>query len=182
MSDDLKNELLEEPQQPSEILEEAPIPGPLEPPMEELEKLRAELEEQKDKYIRLFAEFDNYKKRTAKERIELIRSASKDIVVNMLPVLDDFERAMKLAEEQKNDAIFPEGMRLVYHKMLGILQSQGLQAMESTGQDFNPEVHEAVSEIAAPNEELKGKVIETIEKGYFLNEKIIRYAKVVVAR
>jgi molecular chaperone GrpE len=148
----------------------------------ELDALNAELAGQKDKYIRLAAEFDNYKKRTVKERIELIRNASQELIQDMLVILDDFERAKKLSEEENNEQIFPEGMKLVYQKFTGILHAKGLEAMSSDGVAFDPEIHEAITEFPAPSEEMKGKVIETIEKGYTLNHKIIRFAKVVVAK
>jgi molecular chaperone GrpE len=111
------------------------------------DKLEAELAEQKDKYLRLFAEFDNYKKRTTRERIELIKTAAQEFIQTILPVLDDFDRAQKLAEEQKNDLIFPEGMKLMHHKLIGIMKNSGVEAMESNGMPFDPNIHEAITEI-----------------------------------
>jgi molecular chaperone GrpE len=141
------------------------------------------IEELKDKYLRLFAEFDNYKKRTVRERLELMRSASQDIMTAILPVLDDFDRAIVNAREKQADQDpVVEGLFLVYHKMQTLLQQKGLRAMDSTGLAFDPEMHEAVTEIPAPAEEQKGTVIDTLEKGYTLNDKIIRYAKVVVGK
>ena len=136
----------------------------------------------KDKYLRLFAEFDNFKKRNIKERLELIRSASRETIENILPVLDDFDRAKKSAEDETNAEQFSEGVQLVYHKIYQVLENKGLKSMETNGQAFDPEFHEAISEIPAPNAEMKGKIIDTIEKGYFLNDVIIRHAKVVVGR
>lgn len=146
------------------------------------EKLEAELAEQKDKYLRLFAEFDNYKKRTTRERIELIKTAAQDFVQTILPVMDDFDRAQKLAEEQKNDLIFPEGMKLMHHKLISIMKNSGVEAMQSNGMPFDPNIHEAITEIPAPSEEMKGKIVDTVEKGYYMHDKIIRFAKVVVGK
>ncbi len=141
----------------------------------ELQTVQKDYDELKDKYMRIFAEFDNYKRRAVKERYDLIKTASQDIVTALLPVLDDFDRA------KRNDEV-SEGINLIYNKLHAILQSKGLETMESNGQLFNPEFHEALTEITAPNEELKGKVVDTIEKGYQLGDKIIRYAKVVVGK
>jgi len=146
----------------------------------EIEQLKNDLGEMKDKYLRVFAEFDNYRKRTLKERQDIIKLASRDCLGAMLPAIDDFARAIKLAEENKDEAGMPEGVVLIYTKLFKSLEQQGIKEMESTGQDFDPELHEALTKIPAPTEEMKGKVIETIEKGYYLNDKIIRYAKVVV--
>ncbi|MEZ5032400.1 MAG: nucleotide exchange factor GrpE [Saprospiraceae bacterium] len=141
----------------------------------------SETEDLKDKYLRLFAEFDNYKKRTIRERLDLMKSASQDMMTAILPVLDDFDRARKNAESQgKTEDPVLEGLLLVYHKLYGILKNKGLEDMDPTGEPFDPEFHEAITEIPAPTPEMKGKVIDTIEKGYRLNDKIIRYAKVVV--
>ncbi len=141
----------------------------------------AESEDLKDKYLRLFAEFDNYKKRTIRERLELMKSASQDMMTAILPVLDDFDRAQKNAESQEktNDPVL-EGLLLVHTKLYGILKQKGLEDMNPTGEEFDPELHEAITEIPAPSPDMKGKVIDTIEKGYRLNDKIIRHAKVVV--
>jgi molecular chaperone GrpE len=148
--------------------------------LEEVENSE-ESEELKEKYLRLFAEFDNYKKRVVRERLDLLKSASQDTMTALLPVLDDFERAMKNAEALgKQDDPVLEGLLLVYHKLSGILKHKGLTEMDSTGQDFDPEWHEALTEVPAPTPDLKGKVLDTVEKGYKLNDKIIRYAKVVV--
>ncbi|MBP8725895.1 MAG: nucleotide exchange factor GrpE [Saprospiraceae bacterium] len=155
----------------------AELPAP-----DALDLMREELAEQKDKYIRLYAEFDNFKKRSLKEKIELIRNASQEVIQDLLVVLDDFERAEKLSQEHQRNDIYPEGMRLVHQKLVGILQAKGLESVESTGQRFDPSVHEAVTEIAAPTEAMRGKVVDTLEKAYLLNQKIIRFAKVVVAK
>ncbi len=140
-----------------------------------------ESDDLKDKYLRLFAEFDNYKKRTIRERLDLMKSASQDMMTAILPVLDDFDRAQKNAEAQEKtgDPVL-EGLLLVHTKLYGILKQKGLEDMDPSGEDFDPELHEAITEIPAPTPAMKGKVIDTIEKGYRLNDKIIRYAKVVV--
>lgn len=143
-----------------------------------LENTIAEL---KEKNLRLLAEFENYKKRTTRERLELMNSASKDVIVSLLPVLDDFERAKKHAEESSGET-FSEGVRLVYNRLTNILQSTGLKPMESMGETFDAELHEAITEVPAPTEDLKGKVLDVIEKGYMLNDKIIRHAKVIVGK
>ncbi len=148
--------------------------------MQEIETLKAEIEEAKDKYLRLFAEFDNFKKRSVKERFELMKTAAQETITSLLPVLDDFDRAKKSAESGAES--FSEGVQLVYNKLFSTLEHKGLKAMESTGVDFDPEWHEAITDIPAPSEEMKGKIIDTIENGYTLNEKIIRSAKVVVAK
>lgn len=141
-----------------------------------------QIAELKDKYVRLFAEFENYKRRTAKERIELIKTASQDAIAALLPVIDDFDRAKKIADDPESTEQFSDGVTLVYDKLKKTLANKGLKAMESTGEDFDPEYHEAITEIPAPIEDMKGKVIDTVETGYFLNDKIIRYAKVVVGK
>ena len=135
-----------------------------------------------DKHLRLHAEFENFKRRTAKERIDLYKNAGEDTLVTLLPILDDFERAIKAKsnsqEEQKED----EGVLLIYNKMKSALELKGLKAMEDViGKDLNTDFHEAITNIPSPSEEMKGKIIDVIEKGYFLNDKVIRYAKVVVA-
>ena len=143
-------------------------------------ELAAAVRELKDKHLRLLAEFDNYKKRTMRERLDLLNSASKDVMVSLLPVLDDFDRAKKSADDPNNEEVFSEGVTMVYNRLYNILQNLGLKAMTSTGEPFDAEYHEAITEIPAPNENMKGKVIDTLEKGYMLNDKIIRHAKVVV--
>lgn len=144
--------------------------------------LTAKIEELKDKYVRLFADFDNYKKRVAKERLELIKDAGKDVILNLLPVLDDFERAIKAAEKAQDVEAVKEGMALIYNKLNKNLEQKGLKSMDSKGQAFDSSYHEAITEIPAPTADLKGKVVDEVEKGYYLNDKIIRYAKVVVGK
>lgn len=153
-------------------------------PQEEdkLAQLEQKIEEQKDKYLRLFADFDNYKKRAAKERLELIKDAGRDMMSVFLPVLDDFKRAIKSSEDAEDADGLREGMILIHNKMQKSLEQKGLKPMESMGEPFDPELHEALTEIPAPSEEQKGKVVDVIEDGYFLNDKILRHAKVVVGK
>ena len=148
----------------------------------EIEKLEAALAEQKDKYLRLAAEFDNFKRRTAKERLELIQTASKDALIALLDVLDDVDRAEKQVNATSDIASQKEGIQLVFNKIRSVMQSKGVKAMESINTNFDYEKHEAITEITAPTEDLKGKVIDEIQKGYYLNDKIIRFAKVVVGK
>ena len=148
----------------------------------ELEKVTAELGEQKDKYLRLLAEFENYKRRTSKERIELIQTAGKDVIVSMLDVLDDCDRAEKQMQNSEDTNEVKEGVQLVFNKLRATLQAKGLKAMESIGTDFDVEKHEAITEIPAPTEKWQGKVMDEVQKGYYLNDKIIRFAKVVVGK
>lgn len=146
----------------------------------------AELEllvgESKDKYLRLYAEFDNFKKRSIKEKIDYLKSAKRETIHALLPVLDDFDRAKQSADDDDSVEQFSDGVNLVYNKLKGIMANQGLKVMESTGEVFDPELHEALTEIPAPSEDMKGKIIDTIDKGYTLNDKIIRHAKVVVGK
>jgi molecular chaperone GrpE len=146
-----------------------------------MQKLQAELDEQKDKYLRLFAEFDNFKRRNAKEKIELIQTAGKDVIISLLEVMDDCDRAEKQLAESDDIAAQKEGVQLVFNKLRNTLQASGLTAMESINADFDVEKHEAITEIDVP-EKQKGKVVDVVEKGYYLNNKIIRFAKVVVGK
>ncbi len=148
----------------------------------DIEKIQAELDEQKDKYIRLFAEFDNYKRRSAKERIDLIQTAGKEVITSLLDVLDDSERAEKQLQTSNDLEEIKKGIALVFGKLRSVLQSKGLKAMESINTPFDVEKHEAITEIPAPTEALKDKVVDEVQKGYYLNDKIIRFAKVVVGK
>ncbi|QNL48909.1 nucleotide exchange factor GrpE [Olivibacter sp. SDN3] len=150
------------------------------PALSEEEKLQHELTEANNKYLRLYAEFDNYKRRTSKERVELLQSAGKEVIGDLLTVLDDFERARKAIENTQDVGPIKEGVDLVYQKLKSILTKKGLKEMNAVGEPFNADLHEAITKIPAPSEELAGKVIDEVEKGYFLNDKILRYAKVVV--
>lgn len=145
------------------------------------EQLKAQVEEGNDKYIRLLAEFDNFKRRTAKERIELFKTANAETVKSLITVLDDFDRAQKSIETSSDIDAVKEGLKLVHLKLKNTLSAQGLAEMESSvGKVFDTDIHEAVTNIPAPTEELKGKVVDELEKGYLLNDKVIRFAKVVV--
>lgn len=148
----------------------------------ELEKIKAELQEQKDKYLRLMAEFDNFRRRTAKESLELRQTAAKDVITSLLDVLDDCDRAEKQLHSSDDIAAQKEGVQLVFNKIRSALQSKGVKAMESIHTDFDVEKHEAITEIPAPTEALQGKVLDEVQKGYYLNDKLIRFAKVVVGK
>jgi molecular chaperone GrpE len=158
------------------------LTDPLENTDEETEKLKAEVSEHKDKYLRLFAEFDNYKRRSAKERIELIQTAGKEVITSLLDVLDDCDRAEKQLQATDDINQVKEGVQLVFNKLRSTLQSKGLKSMDSISTEFDVEKHEAITEIPAPTKDLKGKVIDEVTKGYYLNDKIIRFAKVVVGK
>ncbi len=147
---------------------------------EEIAKIQAELEEVKDKHLRLIAEFDNFRRRSAKERIEMTQLAGKEIIQSLLVVLDDMGRAEKQIEKATDVAAVKEGVHLVFSKLRTVLQHKGLKAMEAINEEFNADLHEAITEIPAPNEQMKGKVIDMVEPGYYLNDKLIRHAKVVV--
>lgn len=149
---------------------------------DELDKLKAEIQELKDKYLRQAAEFDNFRRRTAKERIELIQTAGKDVIASLLDVMDDCDRAEKQWQAGSDSNAVQEGVQLVFSKLRNTLQAKGLKAMQTVGTDFNPDLHEAITEIPAPSEEMKGKVVDEVMKGYTLNDKIIRFAKVVVGK
>jgi molecular chaperone GrpE len=146
-----------------------------------IKKLSAELQDQKDKYLRLLAEFDNYKRRSSRERVELSQTAGKEIIVSMLDVMDDCERAEKQLSQDKSTQDL-SGVMLVFTKLRSIMQSRGLKAMETLHTEFDVEKHEAISEIPAPSPDLEGKVLIEVMKGYYLNDKIIRFAKVIVGK
>lgn len=161
----------------SEETEAAAAP---EPALSEEEQLKKNLDELNDKYLRLYSEFDNYKRRNIKERSELIQSAGKEVIEAMLPVLDDFERAVKAMDQASDIQAVKEGVVLIQNKLNNILTQRGLKAMESVGQDFDVDFHEAITKIPAPSEDLKGKVVDEVEKGYLLKDKVLRFAKVVI--
>ena len=146
-----------------------------------VEKLKTDLQDQKDKYLRLLAEFENYKRRSSKERLELSQTAGKEIIVSLLDVLDDCDRAEKQLEQDKNTEDL-SGVLLVFNKLRTILQNRGLKPMESLHEVFDVEKHEAISEVPAPSPDLRGKVVAEVMKGYYLNDKIIRFAKVIVGK
>lgn len=143
-------------------------------------KLSREVAEAKDKYLRLYSEFENFRRRTAKEKLDIINTASRELMVDLLPVLDDFERALKSLNDNNADKGAIEGMELISNKFQKTLENKGLKVVEVTaGDEFNDEFHEAITQIPAPSEDLAGKIVDVVEKGYFLNDKVIRFAKVV---
>lgn len=147
------------------------------------EKLQEEVKQEKEKFLRLFAEFENYKKRTSKERLDLFKTANEEVMVALLPIIDDFERALTHIEEDKEAEELRKGVVLIYQKMLSTLEQKGLTAIKvEKGDVFNADDHEAVTQIPAPTEDLKGKIIDVIEKGYKLGEKVIRFPKVVIGQ
>jgi molecular chaperone GrpE len=147
------------------------------PELTETEKLKIEVAELKDKYLRLYSDFDNFRKRTAKEKLEMIQSASEKVIVDVLPIIDDIERATANAQEGE----ISEGVHLIFNKLSNTLASKGLKPMDAKGEVFNADLHEAITQFPAPTEDDKGKVFDVVEKGYYLNDKVIRFAKVVVA-
>lgn len=148
----------------------------------ELADAQKTIEEQHDKYLRLSAEFDNYRKRTMKEKAELIKNGGEKTIATILPVLDDLERAVKTSETSDDVKAMREGIELIYNKFLKILQQEGLKKMETDGQDFDTDYHEAIALVPAPSEDKKGKILDCVQTGYTLNDKVIRHAKVVVAQ
>ena len=148
----------------------------------ELEDAQSAIEEQKDKYLRLSAEFDNYRKRTLKEKAELIKNGAEKTLTAILPILDDFERALKNLEATEETKAMKEGVELIFTKFQKVLQQEGLQAIETEGKDFDVDFCEAIALVPAPSEDLKGKILDCVQTGYMLNDKVIRHAKVVVAQ
>ena len=177
-----KNKKEEEPIKQEDVMQEELIEEQKEEQSSE-EKLQDELKAEKDKFLRLFAEFENYKRRTAKERIDLFKTASEDVMVSLLPVLDDFERALSHIEDDKEAEELRKGVDLIYQKLLTTLEKKGLVAIDTKkGDAFNADDHEAVTQIPAPSEDLKGKIIDVIERGYALGDKVIRFPKVVIGQ
>ncbi|WP_431844480.1 nucleotide exchange factor GrpE [Pedobacter superstes] len=188
-NNEAKSEIEQELEQVSEILshqgdggnsENIPASDVEDQQASQEDKLKTDLTEANNKYLRLYAEFDNYKRRTNKERIELLQTAGKDVLSSLLPVVDDFDRALKSMETASDVSAVKEGIVLVQNKLKSILTQKGLKEMESVGTVFDPELHEAITNIPAPSNDLKGKVIDEVEKGYYLHDKVIRFAKVVV--
>lgn len=148
----------------------------------ELEKVQDALDEQKDKYVRLFAEFDNYKRRTSKEMIDVRQTAAKDLIVSLLDVLDDMDRAEEQMNKTESDPVLVEGTLLIFNKFRRLLEAKGVKALETLHTEFDVEKDEAISEVPVEDKKLKGKVVAEVQKGYLLNDKLIRYAKVVVGK
>lgn len=157
--------------------EEAEVEGHLKDSPETL--LKQELGEMKDKYLRLYSEFENFRRRTSREKLDFMQNANLDLIRDLIPVVDDFDRAMNAIRSTKEVEAIEEGVELVRIKFNKILESKGLKAMNAKGEPFDSELHEAVTQIPAPSKEMKGKVVDEIEKGYFLNDKVVRHAKVV---
>jgi molecular chaperone GrpE len=150
------------------------------PELSKEEKLQLEVDELKDKYLRLYSEFENYRRRTSKEKIDLIKTASEELMREILPIIDDFERAFKASENEEDGAKVREGNQLVFHKLVKILENKGVKVMDNLiGKPFDADTQEAITQIPAPTEDLKGKVIDVVENGYTLGDKVIRFAKVV---
>lgn len=147
---------------------------------EQLEKTETELLELKDKHIRLQAEFDNYRKRTLKERMELLKSAGESVLIGILPVIDDFDRAMQMLTISEEENHVKDGVNLIYNKFQEFLKQNGVKEIEAKEKDFDTDLHEAITKIPAPTEELKGKIVDVVQKGYYLNDKVIRFSKVVI--
>jgi|LauGreDrversion2_3_1035106.scaffolds.fasta_scaffold34662_1 molecular chaperone GrpE len=143
-------------------------------------KIKAELASVQDKYLRLYSEFENYKRRTTKERADLFKSANQEVLLAMLPVMDDFERALEAMPSTDENQKIKEGIDLIYSKFKNTLAAKGVKEMEAQGLAFDPDFHEAITKIPAPSEELKDKIVAILEKGYFLHDKVIRFAKVVI--
>lgn len=148
----------------------------------ELEEAQKEVEDLKDKYLRLSAEFDNYRKRTLKEKAELIKNGAEKTLVAILPILDDFERALKNMETSEETKAMREGVELIFNKFHKVLNQEGLQVIETEGKNFDTDCYEAIALVPAPSEEMKGKILDCVQTGYMLNDKVIRHAKVVVAQ
>ena len=148
----------------------------------ELEKVQDALDEQKDKYVRLFAEFDNYRRRSSKEMMDIRQTAAKDLIVSLLDVLDDMDRAEEQMNKTESDPILVEGTLLIFNKLRRILEAKGVKALETLHTEFDVEKDEAISEMPVEDKKLRGKVVAEVQKGYLLNDKLIRYAKVVVGK
>lgn len=157
-------------------------PAKEETPEDKIAALQAELEKSQKEYLFLMAEFDNYRKRTVKEKAELIKNGGEKAMLGLLPVIDDFERAIDAIDKSSDMESLKEGVDLIYNKFMKYLESQQVKPMESTGTDFDADVYEAVTTFPAPDESMKGKVIDTVQKGYTINEKVLRHAKVVVGQ
>ena len=157
-------------------------PAKEETPEDKIAALQAELEKSQKEYLFLMAEFDNYRKRTVKEKAELIKKGGEKAMLGLLPVIDDFERAIDAIDKSSDVEGLKEGVDLIYNKFMKYLESQQVKPMESTGTDFDADIYEAVTTFPAPDESMKGKVIDTVQKGYTINEKVLRHAKVVVGQ
>jgi molecular chaperone GrpE len=165
-------------QETTEATETTEIPAPA---ISEVDQLKIDVAQANDRYARLFSEFDNYKRRNARERIDLITTAAKDTIVELLPVLDDFERSLQATEKTTDIAALHEGVNLVYQKFKNLLYAKGLEPIDALNQPFDVALHEAITQMPAPTDDKKNTVFAEVEKGYKLNDAVVRYAKVVVA-
>ena len=160
--------------------EDTQEPAAAEEELSEVDQLKIEVQEAKDKYLRLYSEFENYRRRTSKEKVELISTANESLVVAMLPVVDDFERAINNINEETDVKSLEEGINLIHQKFIKVLNQKGVEKIDTgKGADFDDDIHEAITQIPAPEEDLKGKIVDVVEPGYKLGEKVIRFAKVV---
>jgi molecular chaperone GrpE len=170
-------ETIDETQQNEEVVAEEVVEE-----RSELEIAKEEVAIATDKYLRLYSEFDNFRKRSAKEKIDLIKSASQDVIKNMLPIVDDFKRAMAHNVEVNDADSIKQGFELIFNKLYNSLEAKGLKKIEAQGEVFNADIHEAITNIPAPSEDMKGKIMDVVEEGYYLGEKIIRFPKVVIGQ
>ncbi|MCQ2290167.1 MAG: nucleotide exchange factor GrpE [Muribaculaceae bacterium] len=180
--EELQNEVQEETQAEAQQDAETDEPAKEETPEDKIAALQAELEKSQKEYLFLMAEFDNYRKRTLKEKADLIKNGGEKAMLELLPVVDDFERAMGALEQSADLESLKDGVNLIYNKFVKYLESQQVKPMESTGMEFDADIYEAVTTFPAPEESMKGKVIDTVQKGYTINEKVLRHAKVVVGQ
>jgi molecular chaperone GrpE len=179
MNDEQLNENIENLQksEDEQLENEGKLPEKESDPISELEEKVSQIN---DKYLRLYSDFENYRKRTAKEKLELINSGNASLLLKILPVVDDFERAIESNKKVDDPKVLKEGFQLIYNKIKNILEAEGIKEMETNGKAFDVDFHESITHIPAPSKSLKGKVVDTTEKGYFLNDNVLRYAKVVV--
>lgn len=188
MSEKKKKKSVEEEVENTDIKKDAEVTSEAEVAAEEVEKPSREEELEKevaainDKYLRLYAEFDNYRRRTARQQIELQRNASGDTIKAVLPVLDDFDRAIESNQGIEDPETLKVGFSLIHNKLKTILEKSGLKEIDAKGKPFDTDLHEAITNIPAPSEDMKGKVVDVIEKGYYLNEQVLRFSKVVVGQ
>ena len=180
--EELQNEVQEETQAEAQQDAETDEPAKEETPEDKIAALQAELEKSQKEYLFLMAEFDNYRKRTLKEKADLIKNGGEKAMLELLPVVDDFERAMGALEQSADLESLKDGVNLIYNKFVKYLESQQVKPMESTGMEFDADIYEAVTTFPAPEDSMKGKVIDTVQKGYTINEKVLRHAKVVVGQ
>lgn len=176
-SEEIVNEIIEE--TPETVASEE---TQCETPEDRIKELELQLEKEKREYLFLMAEFDNFRKRTIQEKAEIIKNGAENAMRNILPVIDDFDRAIQATATSNDVEALREGVELIYNKFIKYLESNGVKEMTTTGEDFNADIHEAVTTFPAPSEDMKGKIIDTVQKGYSINDKVLRHAKVVVGQ